>query len=62
MTNQERFNHTWDYLTENLIATEAELHLVTSVAGTSIITLEAVLFSRTGYDTIEQFEEFELNM
>ena len=38
----------YDYLTENGIATEDELNLVTGIAGYNFETLEEVLFYRTG--------------
>lgn len=45
----------WDQLIDLGIATENELQLVTDVAGYSDETLEAVIYSRTGYRDIEQF-------
>ena len=50
-------NKIWDYLIENGIANEEELQLVTDVAGYSVETLEAVIYSRTGYNDIEQLME-----
>lgn len=47
----------WNYLIDNEIATEDELQLVTDVAGYSIITLEAVIYARTGYNDLEQLME-----
>ena len=47
----------YDYLLETGVCTEDELALVTSIMGTNIDTLEAVLYSRTGYRSLEQIEE-----
>lgn len=47
----------WDYLIDNMIATEEELRLVTDINGYKMDTLEAVLYARTGYRSIEQLEE-----
>lgn len=47
----------WKYLIESGIATEEELDLVTDVAGYSVRTLEAVIYSRTGYNDLEQLME-----
>lgn len=47
----------WDYIIANDIASEWELQLVTDVAGYSVEVLNAVIYSRTGYRNMEQFEE-----
>jgi hypothetical protein len=47
----------WDYLTETEIATEEELSLVCCINGTSLDTLESVLYARTGYRSLEQIQE-----
>ena len=49
----------YDYLLETGVCTEDELSLVTSIMGTNIDTLEAVLYSRTGYRSLEQINEIE---
>lgn len=49
----------YDYLLETGVCTEDELALVTSIMGTNIDTLEAILYSRTGYRSLEQIEEGE---
>lgn len=46
----------WDSIIEHGIATEEELQLVTDVAGYSVEVLNSVVYSRTGYNNIEQFE------
>ena len=46
----------WDYITENYIATEDELILITSINGMNEDSLNAVLYVRTGYRSIEQIE------
>jgi hypothetical protein len=52
-------NELWDYLVETMTATEDELRLVCSINGTSLDTLESVLYSRTGYISLEQILEME---
>lgn len=47
----------WDWLIESGTATEDELVLVTNINGTSLESLESVLFSRTGYRALEQMED-----
>lgn len=46
----------WDNIILFGIATEEELQLVTDVAGYTVEVLNAVIYSRTGYNNIEQFE------
>lgn len=46
----------WDSIIEHGIATEEELQLVTDVAGYSVEVLNSVIYSRTGYNNIEQIE------
>ena len=49
----------WDYIVEMSIATEDELRLVTSINGTNEDCLNSVLYSRTGYRSMEQIIEME---
>ena len=49
----------WDYLIDNEIATEKEINLVTSINGTNLDSLESILYSRTGYRSLEQITEME---
>ena len=46
----------WDYLTDYEIATEDEIKLVTSINGTNLDTFESILYSRTGYRSLEQIK------
>lgn len=46
----------YDYLIDTGICTENELALLTSINGTNIDTLEAALYSRTGYHSLEQIK------
>ena len=48
-----------DYLLDSEIATEKELSLVTSINGFSLETFESILYSRTGYRSLEQIKEME---
>ncbi len=47
----------YDFLVDNLIATEDELSLITSINGYSVDTLNDVLYYRTGYRDYEQYLE-----
>ncbi len=49
----------WDYLIETMTATEEELCLVTSINGTSLESMESVLYCRTGYRSLDQIEGAE---
>ena len=50
----------YDYLVEYNIATEAEINLVTSIAGYNEHTMLDILYVRTGLRSFEQLlEEFE---
>lgn len=53
----EQLTNTWDMIIELGIATEEELQLVTDVAGYNMDTLNAVIYSRTGHNDIEQLKE-----
>ena len=48
-----------NYLIDFNIATEEEISLVTSINGTNLESLESILYSRTGYRTLEQIKEME---
>jgi len=56
---ETQFNDLWDYLTETGIATTDEISLVTSINGHNLESLESILYSRTGYHTLEQIQEME---
>ena len=45
----------WEFLVEKCIATEEELQLVTSINGYNEETLNDVLYTRTAYRDIEQY-------
>ena len=51
----------WDAIIEYGIATEKELQLVTDINGYNERTLNNVIFARTAYRDLEQFEECEIN-
>jgi len=46
----------WDYLTDYEIATQDEINLITSINGTNLDTFESILYSRTGYRSLEQIK------
>lgn len=56
MYDEEIYRY-WNYLTETGIATNDEIELVTAIKGTNLETMKAILYVRTGYNSIEQIEE-----
>ncbi len=44
----------YDYLMDYEVATEDEISLVCSINGTNLDSLESILYSRTGYRSLEQ--------
>ena len=57
MTKSELFER----IINDGIATESEVNLVTDIAGYSIETLNQIIYVRTGYRNIEQYEESEID-
>ena len=55
-TSDKERDRIWDRLVDEGIATEAELDLVTDIAGFSKEVLLDVLYCRTGYRNFEQLE------
>ena len=53
-------NTLWTRLEVYGIATEEEIDLVTNINGYSEETLNDILYARTGYRDIEQYEEAEI--
>ncbi len=51
----------YDYLLESEIATLDEVSLVCSINGTNIDSLNSILYSRTGYRSLDQIKEMEEN-
>ena len=49
----------YDYLVDYGIATEEEIGLVCSINGTNLYSLESILYSRSGYRSLEQIKEME---
>ena len=49
----------YDYLVDYGIATEEEIGLVCSINGTNLDSLESILYSRSGYRSLEQIKEME---
>ena len=52
-------NEYWNRIVELKIATDEELSLITSINGYKIETLDDVIYVRTGYRDLEQYEESE---
>lgn len=55
----EKENETWQKIIDYMIATEDELQLVTNINGYNMEALNDVIYCRTGYHDIEQYEEEE---
>ena len=55
-------NTLWTLLEVYGIATEDEIDLVTNINGYSEETLNDILYARTGYRDIEQYEEAEIEI
>ena len=52
-------NEIWDFILDNGIATYEELSLVVCINGMNEESLNAVLYARTGYHTIDQIDEWQ---
>ena len=52
-------NKIYDYILNNDIATKDEIRLVTSINGYNEESLNSIIYSRTGYRSIEQLQELE---
>ena len=48
---------TYDYIVDNQIATESEIALVCSINGTSKESLNDIIYSKTGYRSVDQLIE-----
>ena len=59
-TDQEK-EELYDHLLEYGYAKEEEISLVTSIMGYNLEALESILYSRTGYRTLEQILDMEDN-
>lgn len=59
MNRDEQRDSLWDYLESELIATEEELQLITKINGFKLETMEAVLYARTGYRSLDQVTDME---
>lgn len=55
-SNMPEVDERWNEMLDDGIATEDELQLVTDINGYSIETLDAIVYSRTGYHTWEQYK------
>lgn len=55
----DNLSEIWGRIIEYGIATEEELQLVTSINGYNIEALNDIIDVRTGYHSIEQYEECE---
>ena len=53
----ENLNTLYDKIIEYGIATEAEINLVTDINGWNEEAMNDIIYARTGYRDIEQYEE-----
>lgn len=53
----ENLNKLYDKIVEYGIATEAEINLVTDINGWNEEAMNDIIYCRTGYRSIEQYEE-----
>lgn len=56
---ESELNDLWGYLEDYQIATPEEIKLVTQINGTSLETLENILYARTGYRSLEQINYYD---
>lgn len=54
-------NELFDRIIDDGIATESEINLVADIAGYSVEILNQIIYARTGYRDIEQYEESEFD-
>lgn len=57
--NEKQMDNLWEYLEDYQIATPEEIKLVTQINGTSLETLENILYARTGYRSLEQINYYD---
>ena len=55
--DNNKLDELWDYIVDHGIATREELQLITSINGYNEKTLMDVIYTRTGYRTLEQMED-----
>ena len=55
----DKKSEVWDYIVNSGIATEEELKLVTCINGYTVESLNAVIYARTAYHSMEQLIECE---
>ena len=54
---ENRKEQVWDFITDNSIATDEELRLVTCINGYNEETLNSIIYARTAYHSMEQVQE-----
>lgn len=57
--NTNELNEIFDFITEREIATSEEVTLVTKINGWNAESLNSIIYTRTGYHDVEQYEECE---
>ena len=59
MSWDNEFSEMYDYLVDCGIANDKEINLVCSINGSNLESLNSILYSRTGYRSLEQIQEME---
>ena len=54
-----KLNEIWDQIIDYNIATKEELELITNINGFNEDSLNSIIYARTGYHDIEQFQDYE---
>lgn len=62
MRDDKKYIELYDLMVEYGVCNEEEISLVCSINGTNLHSLECILFSRTGYRSLDQWKEMELNL
>jgi len=55
--NTFRMHDLWCYLRKKGLATESEMRLVLRINGHKLSSLESILYTRTGYRTLEDIDK-----
>jgi hypothetical protein len=57
--SKNNFNELWDTIIDDGIATREECILVCNINGSRDSSLESILYARTGYRDLNQYNEFK---
>lgn len=57
--SKHHFNELWDTIIDDGIATREECILVCNINGSRDTSLESIMYARTGYRDLNQYNEFK---